>query len=74
MVNQYTIGEAIDHMGCGRYQALMSFFSGFALMTDAMEMLILSILGPALVCQWKITDYQEASLTTVVFLGEQLIL
>ena len=28
---------------------------GFAYMADAMEMMILSILGPALHCEWHIT-------------------
>ena len=38
-----------------------------------MEMMILSILAPALHCHWQITQVQQASLTTVVFLGEKII-
>ncbi len=68
--SKFGIGEAIDAIGFGRFQLLVSLFAGFAYMADAMEMMILSILGPALVCQWNITDYNEASLTTVVFLGK----
>ena len=38
-----------------------------------MEMMILSILAPALHCHWQISQVQQASLTTVVFLGEKMI-
>ena len=37
-----------------------------------MEMMILSILAPALHCHWQITQVQQASLTTVVFLGKKI--
>ena len=44
---------------------------GFAFVADAMEMMILSILGPALRCtDWKISQYSQALLTTIVFLGK----
>ena len=32
---------------------------GFAYMADAMEMMILSILGPALHCEWHITGKRD---------------
>jgi len=34
-------------------------------MADAMEMMILSILGPVLRCEWMILPFQEALITTV---------
>ena len=43
---------------------------GFANLADAMEMMILSILAPALHCSWHITEVQQATITTVVFLGK----
>ena len=48
-------------------------FIGLAFLSDAMEMMILSILAPALHCHWQISQVQQASLTTVVFLGEKMI-
>jgi len=39
---------------------------------DAMEMMILSILAPALQCAWGITQVEQATITTVVFLGKTL--
>lgn len=41
-------------------------------MADSMEMTILSVLGPALHCDWGISRYQQALVTTVVFLGMML--
>eukprot|EP00095_Tigriopus_kingsejongensis_P011644 maker-scaffold564_size136232-snap-gene-0.31 protein:Tk11644 transcript:maker-scaffold564_size136232-snap-gene-0.31-mRNA-1 annotation:"synaptic vesicle 2-related protein" len=65
----YTVGQAIDNLGFGRFQIYLSIMVGFANIADAMEMMILSVLAPALHCHWHITQYQQALLTTVVFLG-----
>ena len=45
---------------------------GFANIADAMEMMILSILAPALQCAWGITQVEQATITTVVFLGKKI--
>ena len=66
---------AIDFIGFGRFQLLLSLLVGFAFVADAMEMMILSILGPALGCtDWNISKYKQALLTTVVFLGKLLFI
>lgn len=52
------------------FQILLSMAMGFANLADAMEMMILSILAPALQCSWHITEVQQATITTVVFLGK----
>ena len=66
----YTVSHAIDALGFGSYQILLSFIVGMAYIADAMEMMLLSVLAPALHCHWQITQLQQASLTTVVFLGK----
>ena len=66
----YTVSHAIDALGFGFYQIRLSFVVGMAYVADAMEMMLLSVLAPALHCHWQITQYQQASLTTVVFLGK----
>ncbi|XP_012934968.2 synaptic vesicle 2-related protein, partial [Aplysia californica] len=38
-------------------------------MSDAMEIMLLSILSPELQCTWQLTGAQEALLTTAVFAG-----
>ncbi len=45
------------------------FVMGFGWIADAMEVLLLSFLGPALRCEWDITPGQESSLTMAVFFG-----
>lgn len=41
-------------------------------MADAMEMMILTILAPALHCDWWLSSWQLALLTTIVFCGMML--
>ena len=38
-------------------------------MADAMEMMLLSFLGPAVACEWGLSPAQEAALSTSVFVG-----
>uniref|UniRef100_A0A7N6AUH5 Major facilitator superfamily (MFS) profile domain-containing protein n=1 Tax=Anabas testudineus TaxID=64144 RepID=A0A7N6AUH5_ANATE len=54
-----------------RYQSAATGLSTSALRTigDAMEMMILSILGPQLHCEWMLPGYQVALITSVVFVG-----
>ena len=66
----YTVSHAIDALGFGSYQVLLSLIVGMAYVADAMEMMLLSVLAPALHCHFHITQLQQASLTTVVFLGK----
>ena len=40
---------------------------GFAYMADAMEMMILSILGPALHCEWHITGKTAENLVNCFY-------
>lgn len=68
----YTVDEAVEKIGFGRFQFKLSMLSGLAWMADAMEMMILSILAPALHCDWLLNEWQKASITTVVFMGMML--
>ncbi|XP_065892911.1 putative transporter svop-1 [Dysidea avara] len=65
----YTVEDAVDKMGFGLFQILLSMFAGSIWMVEAFEVMILSILSGALKCQWKLSYAQEASITTVVFFG-----
>ncbi|XP_025092946.1 synaptic vesicle 2-related protein-like isoform X3 [Pomacea canaliculata] len=65
----FTVEQAIDQIGFGPFQIKLSVLTGFAWMADAMEMMILAILSPALHCSWQLTGLQEAAITTVVFCG-----
>ena len=65
----YTVDEAIEKMGFGLFQILLSVFCGLLWVADAMELMILSILSPALKCQWDLSGAEEATITAVVFVG-----
>ncbi len=42
-----------------------------AFTADSMEILILSILTPALHCEWNLSDTQQAALYGIVYLGKK---
>ncbi|KAK2188310.1 hypothetical protein NP493_136g03000 [Ridgeia piscesae] len=65
----YTIDEAMEKIGFGRFQMKVSAFCGLAWIADSMEVMALSILGPTLTCEWRLNSTQEALITTVVFVG-----
>lgn len=67
--DKYRVDQAVDQLGFGKFQIKLSFLTGMAWMSDAMEMMILSMLAPALHCSWGIPSWQQAMLTTVVFGG-----
>lgn len=63
----YSVQDAIDATGFGRYQKVLCSIIGLVYITDAMEMMILSFLAPAVRCErWGISPTQESLLTTVV--------
>ncbi|KAF4520940.1 hypothetical protein B566_EDAN008915 [Ephemera danica] len=60
----YTVTQAVNAFGFGKFQVKLSLFTGLCWMADSMEMTILSILSPALHCDWRISRYQQALTTT----------
>ena len=67
--NTYTLEEAVQSIGFGRFQRRVGFVVGGAFVCDALEMMLLSFLGPMLRCEWKISSADESLLTTFVFIG-----
>ncbi|GMT26149.1 hypothetical protein PFISCL1PPCAC_17446 [Pristionchus fissidentatus] len=67
--SSYTVHDAIESIGFGKFQIIMSVLAGFAWMADSMEIMLLSLLTPSLVCEWGITPPQQALSTTCVFVG-----
>lgn len=65
----FTVDQAVNNMGFGRFQVKLSLVTGLCWMADSMEMMILSIISPALHCSWGISSWQQALITTIVFLG-----
>jgi hypothetical protein len=58
--------------GFGRFHVVLLLYCGCAWAADAMEMMLLSFLGPAVRCEWGLTPSQEGLITSVVFLARPL--
>lgn len=68
-----TVQDAIDHIGFGRFQVRIGVIIGLVYVCDAMEVMLLSFLGPAIRCEsWGVSPQQESLLTTGVFVGMML--
>ncbi len=68
----FTVDEAMNKMGFGPFQVLVTVFCGLLWLADAMELMILSILSPIVKCQWELSSFAEASVTAIVFTGVML--
>lgn len=65
----YSLDDAINHVGYGRFQLRLMFLAGLGWAADAAEVIILSLIGQFLACHWEITTWQNALLTSVAFGG-----
>ena len=69
---KFTIDDAVEKMGYGWFQSKLSIFVSLLWMSDAMELIMISILGPTLQCEWSLSSYNVALLPMVVFAGEMV--
>ena len=69
MAEDISVDEAIERIGFGRFQVFLLSICGLLTAFDAIEMLLLSVLGPAASCEWLLTSGQVAFITTAVFFG-----
>lgn len=65
----YTLDEALTVVGFGRCQFLVLCYAGLGSMAEAMEVMILSFVGPTVKAEWGLSSTQESLITTVVFAG-----
>ena len=70
MEDEITIDQAIEKIGFGKFQVFLILICGIIQAADAMEMLLISILGPVLQCEWKLDSAEVAIITTAVFVGK----
>ena len=66
---QYTVSEAIDGFGFGKFQVWYLFAMGLSWISDAMEVMLLAFIGPILGCEWGISPIEQSGLTLAVFVG-----
>ncbi len=65
----WTLEEAIEAIGFGRFQRKLLLICGAGWAADAMEVLIIAFVIPAVIKEWGLTSQQAGFLGTAIFLG-----
>ncbi len=66
---RWTLEEAIEAIGFGRFQKKLLLICGAGWAADAMEVLIIAFVIPAVIKEWGLTSQQAGFLGTAIFLG-----
>ncbi|KAF6155201.1 hypothetical protein GIB67_019727 [Kingdonia uniflora] len=65
----FTVDQALVYMGFGKFQGLVLAYAGMGWVAEAMEMMLLSFVGPAVQSDWGLSSHQESFITSAVFAG-----
>ncbi|XP_061570234.1 putative transporter SVOPL [Cololabis saira] len=65
----FTVEEAVESIGFGRFHVLLFVIMGSANIVEAMEIMLLAVVSPEIRCEWQLDDWQVALVSTMVFLG-----
>ncbi|KAE8687163.1 Organic cation/carnitine transporter 7 [Hibiscus syriacus] len=65
----YTLDEALESLGFGKFQAFALGYAGLGWFAEVMEIMILSFIGQAVKSEWQLTSTQESLVSTIVFAG-----
>ena len=68
-VGLYTLDEALESVGFGKFQGFVLAYAGLGWFAEAMEIMILSFIGKVVKSEWGLSSGQESMLSTVVFAG-----
>eukprot|EP01018_Ginkgo_biloba_P026871 Gb_23365 [translate_table: standard] len=68
-VPTFSVDDALQAVGFGKYQGLLLAYAGMGWVAEAMEMMLLSFVGPAVHSEWGLSPHQESLITSVVFVG-----
>ncbi|CAD6223426.1 unnamed protein product [Miscanthus lutarioriparius] len=66
---EYTTDEALSRLGFGRFQVLLLGFLGTGFVAEAMEVMLLSFVGPSVKEEWGISGGAEGLIISVVNAG-----
>uniref|UniRef100_A0A803KQK2 Major facilitator superfamily (MFS) profile domain-containing protein n=1 Tax=Chenopodium quinoa TaxID=63459 RepID=A0A803KQK2_CHEQI len=66
---KYTVDDALIAMGSGKFQIYLLAYAGMGWIAEAMEMMLLSFVGPAVQAEWGLSPNKESMITSVVFAG-----
>lgn len=65
----YSVEDAIEKVGFGKFQVKVLFLCGFCWMADAMEIMLLSFLLVEAKEEFNLNNWEEATLASSVFIG-----
>ncbi|XP_061524405.1 putative transporter SVOPL isoform X1 [Phycodurus eques] len=65
----FTVEEAVESIGFGRFHILLFVIMGSANIVEAMEIMLLAVASPEIRCEWRLEDWQVALVSTMVFFG-----
>lgn len=65
----FTVEDAIKQAGFGTYQGWLLAYAGMSWTAEAMEMMLLSFVGPAVQSEWGLSGREESLIASVVFGG-----
>ncbi|XP_078021466.1 putative transporter SVOPL isoform X1 [Epinephelus lanceolatus] len=68
----FTVEEAVETIGFGRFHVLLFVIMGSSNIVEAMEIMLLAVVSPEIRCEWHLDDWQVALVSTMVFLGFML--
>ena len=63
------LDEVISRIGFGKFQIKLLFIVSIIWVADALEMMMISFISPALACDFDLTNSSKALLTTMIFVG-----
>lgn len=70
--NYITIDQAINRLGCGKFQNTLLLIVGLCFCADSIEITLLSFLSFVLKDEWGLSSMEAASITSSVFVGQVL--
>ncbi|KAD3336839.1 hypothetical protein E3N88_32358 [Mikania micrantha] len=56
---RYSVDDALAAVGFGKFQILVLGYAGMGWISEAMEMMLLSFVGPALESAWNLSSHEE---------------
>ncbi|XP_078129599.1 putative transporter SVOPL isoform X2 [Sander vitreus] len=68
----FTVEDAVEKIGFGRFHILLFFIMGSSTILEAMEIMLLAVVSPEIRCEWRLSDWKVALVSTMVFLGFML--
>lgn len=63
----YSLDDAIEHLGFGRFHVQLVLLAGLATIADTIEIMMVAILAPELKCEWSLSALQTAFIPATMF-------